>query len=324
MEPLKIFVSSVMRTAIEDLSEERSVMCEAVEAFEGVARAWAFEKEPASTKPLRNSYVDEVKACDFLLLIVGRVVTPAVREEFETALDHGKPILAFVKNVTDREPEAIEVIRLLDAKYDTFTIAADLASKVRAALSQEILRRARGNGPAPSHESGDLAESLRALSRTRKPIRVTPLIPPCEYDVFAVTDLKSGLLTLHKQSTDEDVAVPLSRVAELLPEAHDREPTLIVNGRVQWLTLPSRWRFFREVPDSTDPLRLGVGRATGRDDPFIVGLNRLLAPKGQHVTWSLPPNVPARLANKTHEVFYDDEGRYLVSSGAILMIARRA
>jgi hypothetical protein len=205
MEPLKVFVSSVMRPSLENLTEERRVAFEAVESLAPIACAWAFEREPASTKRLRDSYIDEVKTCDLLLLIVGQVVTPAVREEFDTARDHEKPILAFVKKVLQREPGAAEVLALLDAKYDTFTEAQELRDKIRSAVGKEILRRARGDGEAHGSVNGDIAATLRAFARTRRVVRVAPLVPRCEYDLFAVTGVQSGAVTLHKQSNMEDV-----------------------------------------------------------------------------------------------------------------------
>ena len=320
MEALKVFVSSVMRPSVEDLTEERRVAFEAVEALAPVARAWAFEREPASTKRLRDSYIDEVKTCDLLLLIVGRVLTPAVREEFDTARDYEKPILAFAKNVPQREPEVAEVLALLDAKYDTFAEATELRDKIRAAVGKEILRRARGDREAHDSVNSDVAAALRAFSRTRKVVHVAPLVPQPEDDLFAVTGVVSGAVTLNKQSTLQDVTVPLPRVTEILSVGHDEPPTLVVNGRLQWLTLRGRWWFFRESPDPSDLLRLGVGRETARDAPLVVGLGPLLAPKRQRVCWSDLRNVANRLANRTHKVFYDEEGRYLVSSGAILMV----
>jgi Domain of unknown function (DUF4062) len=85
VEPLKIFISSVMRRDKEDLSAEREAACTAIERLQPIASPWAFENEAASTKRLRDSYLDEVKACDLMVLIVGRSITAAVREEVQTA-----------------------------------------------------------------------------------------------------------------------------------------------------------------------------------------------------------------------------------------------
>jgi hypothetical protein len=97
MGPLKVFVSSVMRRSLEDLSAEREAARAAIERLRPIARAWAFENEPASTKRLRDSYIDEVKTCDLLVAIVGCAMTSAVRDEINIARDHNKGILAFAK-----------------------------------------------------------------------------------------------------------------------------------------------------------------------------------------------------------------------------------
>src|SRR5690348_6263489 len=108
MEPLKVFISSVMRRSLEDLSAEREAARAAIEQLDPIACAWAFENEPASTKRLRDSYLDEVKNCDLMVLIVGRYMTPPVRDEFDAARDHNKGILVFAKETSEREPEALE------------------------------------------------------------------------------------------------------------------------------------------------------------------------------------------------------------------------
>src|SRR2546422_11356796 len=69
-------------------------------------RAWAFEAEPASPKPLLNFYLDAVKPCDVFLLIVGQHVTRPVGDEVQVAVDYRKPMLVFCKEVSTRDPEA--------------------------------------------------------------------------------------------------------------------------------------------------------------------------------------------------------------------------
>jgi hypothetical protein len=76
MEALKIFISSVMRRSVEDLTEARQVAFEAIQSLAPIACAWAFEREPASTKRLRDSYIDEVKTCDLLLLHRDNMTVP--------------------------------------------------------------------------------------------------------------------------------------------------------------------------------------------------------------------------------------------------------
>ena len=319
MEPMKVFISSVMRRSLEDVAAEREAARDAVKSYGPVFTPWAFENEPASTKRLRDSYIDEVKTCDLLLLIVGRTMTPSVREEFDTARHCEKPILAFAKDVPDREKEAADVLRLLDAKYATFTHAADLGEKVKAALGQEILHRARP-GAGASHP-GDAIAELRALG-PRAIVRLSPLVPYDKGDEFVLAEVKSDGITLEKGSSDHTVTIPRSRVAELLPVGQREPPTVLLHGRLQWITLKKSWRFFPERPDPNDPLRLGLAREAGRQEPFVLSLGQQLEPKGFRVAWSCRDKLADRLAAGTHEVFYDEDGRYLVSGGAVLVVSR--
>lgn len=315
MDLLKVFISSVMRRSLEDLSAERKAARKAVESFPHVARAWDFEKEPASTKLLRDSYIDELKAGDLVLLIVGRVMTPPVREEFDIARDHGKPILAFAKEVSGRNPEAAAVLDILNAKYDRFTDAEDLGLKVKAALGQEILRRAKPVISEP-FQSGDRLGKLRAFARKRTIVRISPMIPPCQYDQFSVVHVNNEALKLNKDSNRQEIFVPTSRITEVLVAGDREPPTLKLRGRLQWLTLLERWKFCEESPDPNDPLRLGVPREVGRSqDPFVDSLAQRLESNGLRLAWSRRDKLAQRLSARTHEVFYDDEGRYLVSRG---------
>src|SRR5579862_1700633 len=120
MQPYRVFISSIMNPAIEDLAAERQVARAAVERFAPVTVAWAFEAEPASPKPLLDFYLDGVKTCDSFLLILGQHVTPPVRQELQVAQDYRKPMLVFCKQVPERAPDTQELLRTIDVKYDPF------------------------------------------------------------------------------------------------------------------------------------------------------------------------------------------------------------
>ena len=146
MVPFPVFVSSIMNPAIEDLLNEREAARRAVEQFAPIAKPWAFEAEPASTKPLLDFYLGAVRTCDLFVLIVGRCATDPFKAEYQTARDYGKPILAFRKEVSSRLPEAEELLRSLGSKWDSFTDAVELREHLRTALGMELLRQIRGDG----------------------------------------------------------------------------------------------------------------------------------------------------------------------------------
>ena len=320
MEPLKVFISSVMRRTLEDLTAEREAARDAVDSFRPISDAWAFEKEPASTKPLRDSYIEEVKNCDLLLLIVGHAMTAAVRQEFDTARDYQKPILAFAKDV-DREPKATKVLQLLDAKYDSFTDASDLREKVQAALGQEILRLTKSGSTEP-FRPGDRAAKLRAFASKRKIVRVSPLVPPSQYDRFIVCEATSEAVRLERHGIGESVSVPNSRIDGVLVTGDDEPPTVILEGRLQWITLDERWRFFPEKPITSDSYRLGLGHAIASEGPTVDPILARLRNAGREPVWKRAENID-EVVTDGGEVYYGEDGRFL-SAGDLILCVKRA
>jgi hypothetical protein len=318
-DALKVFISSVMRRNLEDLTAEREAARDVVESFAPITCAWAFEKEPASTKPLRDSYIDEVKACDLLLLIVGCRMTPPVREEFDTARDHGKPILVFVKNVPDREPGVSEVLGLLDVKYASFSDAADLRDKARAALGQEIRRKAKPE--AESLRSGDQIAQLRAFARKRAIVRVSPLVPPCQDDQFSVTEVTTDAVSLYKLSIRQYVAIPRSRIADVLVIDQHEPPKLLLEGRLQWITIPQVWQFFPEEPPSPDPYRLGFGQVSALNGPTVDALYASLRSAGWEPVWPRASRV-AEIVAEGGGVYYGEDGHFLFADDLVLCVRR--
>jgi hypothetical protein len=129
MEPYRIFISSIMNTATENLLAEREAARAAVEYFAPTTIAWAFENEPASPKPPLDFYINGVKSSDLFVLIVGQRLTKPVRDEFDTARDHGKPMLLFAKTVDARETAVNQLLHSANVKYDKFANATELREK---------------------------------------------------------------------------------------------------------------------------------------------------------------------------------------------------
>jgi hypothetical protein len=314
MEPYRVFISSVLNPLKEDLNSERDAARAAVEHFAPITRAWAFEAEPASSKPLDASFLDEVKTCDLIVLLIGRVLTQPTRAEYDTALDYGKPILVFCKEGVAREPEAAQLMGALNSKYDRFANAVEVREKLRTALGHELLRLIRGDA-SDGERPGDRIAQLRRLAKDRAVVRVSPLVPHIQYDRFRVSEIPPGTVILDKESSDERVRIPSQRVSEILSGEPHEPPILLLNGRLQWLTLAREWQFFPESLDQSDGLRLGIPKDSSQRDPHAYLLSQQLEKGGRKLSWSNLENVPARLNGKTHEVFYDIDGRYLRQRG---------
>ncbi|HPT28267.1 MAG TPA: DUF4062 domain-containing protein, partial [Bryobacteraceae bacterium] len=162
MEQYRVFISSIMNRSVEDLIAEREVARRAVENFSPITQAWAFEAEPASSKPLLDFYLDAVKTCDLLVMILGAKITKPVLAEYETAIEYQRPVLAFFKGVSERESGVEELRAKLDAKWDGFENATELYEKIRRALGSEMLRLVRGE-EIDANRPGDRLARLRAL-----------------------------------------------------------------------------------------------------------------------------------------------------------------
>jgi len=297
---------------MEDLLAEREASRNAVDHFGPITAPWAFEAEPASPKPLLDFYINGVKSCDLFVLLVGAHMTEPVKAEFETARDHGKPMLVFAKAVPSREPEADRVLHSANVKYDTFVNVTELREKVRRSLGAHLLALIRGDGEQ-SFGADDRAARLRAYSRNHTAVRVPPMVPECQYNSFRVKSVDPGVVTLEKDSNRQTLTVPVQRIEDVLAGGPSEAPTLLLNGRLQWITVPEVWRYFPEKPLTGDIAGLGFGKEGPRNDPGVP----------QHVasrcSWSLPANIAARL-REGRAVFYDEDGKYITAAGQVLLV----
>jgi hypothetical protein len=312
MEPYRVFISSIMNRATEDLFAEREAARGAVDHFGPVTTPWAFEAEPASSKPLLDFYINGVKSSDLFVLLIGARVTAPVKAEFDTARDHGRPMLLFAKDVQSRDLEAAQLIHSANVKYDTFVNSTELREKLQRSLGQHLLTLIRGDAQQ-SFGTGDRGTQLRAYARNHTAVRVLPMIPECQYNSFHLKSVDPGVVTLEKDSNRQTLTVPSQRIEDVLAGGVDEIPTVVLNGRLQWITVPEIWRFFPEKPLPNDTAGLGFGKERPRNDP---GVPPHIAP---HCGWSLPHNIAARLREGS-AVFYDEDGRYLAAAGQILLV----
>ena len=312
MEAYRVFVSSIMNRSTEDLVAEREAARAAVDQFAPITIPWAFEAEPASPKPLLDFYIDAVKSCDLFVLIVGKCLTQPVKDEYDTALDRGKPMLLFAKAGALRDPAVDQLLHSANVKYDTFVNAVELRQNVRRAIGGYILTLIRGNG----HESfrpGDRLAQLRAYARNNTAVKILPIVPACRYNSFRVKSVESGIVTFGKASNGQALTVPAQRIDDILIVGQSEPPTVLLSGRLQWITLPEVWRFFPDPPPTNDSAGLGFGKETARNNP---GVAPALAAR---CVWSSPANVADRLRDG-YEVLYDEDGKHLCAVGQILLV----
>jgi hypothetical protein len=311
MEPYRVFVSSIMNPSIEELLPEREAARAAVEHFAPLATAWAFEAEPASPKPLLDFYIDAVKSSDLFVLILGTHVTKPVQDEYRAAQDHNNPMLAFCKAVPFREPETESLLRSFHAKYEAFGSAIELREKIRRALGLHLLAIIRGDdGQTPRH--GDRIARLRTFARDRRELKVFPTVPCRHNNSFRVYSVEHAAVVFTK-SNGENITVPVERIEDVLDSGASESAIVQLNGRLQWLTLRERWRFFPEKPPSPDALCAGLGKQLTTQGVLANRIYGELRNAGYGFRWSNPENVP------NADVFFDEDGSHVTNGRQILV-----
>ena len=132
---LTIFVSSM----IGPLWDERVIVEEAIRTGIPLARTWVFERAPASSEEITESYLARVRECDIYLLILGEDISDPVKAEYRTAVECSKSRLCFVQEGVERTEALEEFLPTLqaDVKYATFAFSDETS------LRREVLRAVR-------------------------------------------------------------------------------------------------------------------------------------------------------------------------------------
>lgn len=120
--------------------------------------------------------------------------------------------------------------------------------------------------------------------------------------------LDKDVLSLLKASNEQTVEIPLRRVIDILPKTNESPAILELSGRVQFVTMANRWRFFPES-DNGDSGH-GLGKMSSPGDLQAKGIYADLDKNGIQYCWDWKSNLSDRLASGW-KVFYDNDGRYL-------------
>jgi len=302
-EQTKVFISSVLNPALEDLRSERQIAREVVESYRFM-KAWAFEKAPASFEDLDESYLRNVEECDVFLLLVGAEATNPVVAEVQRAKLKNKPILVFAKSSAGRKPTAKILLESVGTKYVSFRSSDELRDAIRDAIDQTLVLGARALSGAPRSQLGE----LRQLRDKGVQFHVSPRIPPIDpRRTFHIESVDARMVQIFQNATGESITIPTSRVAEIMPPGASQNPTLLLDGRLQWVTTIQRWRFFPEKPETGSTL--GFFKASTLNDPRAVDLCEEFRSKGFEPGWAAESELPGKLTSD-FQMVYDEDGLY--------------
>jgi hypothetical protein len=302
-EQANVFISSILNVSLEDLLQERRVIREVVESHRFL-KAWAFEKAPASFEDLDESYLRNVDECDIFVVIVGAEASNPVAAEVQRAKQKNKPILIFAKAVSNRKPMAQMLLDNAGRKYAPFKTIDELQHAVRDAIDHALVLGVRSLSATGRTPISD----LRHLEEKKTHFHIQPMVPafPAEHK-FDIKDLSQKTATVSLHSSDESIAIPVSRISEVLSYGEGQTPVLTLDGRLQWVTTIQRWRFFPEKHERLSPL--GLYKPSTTNDRRAVELCNRFRAQGFEPGWTYEAEVPSKLS-ATYQPVYDDDGLY--------------
>ncbi len=305
MEFGKVFISSILNTKTEDLRAERNRVRAVVDSYPFL-KPWAFEKAPASTENLDDSYLRHVAECDLFILILGEKITDPVTAEYLKAKDLDKPTLIFARDSQNRSVQANLLLHGAGVKYSTFQTLDDLEAQVRNAIAHALVLGLRSLRLGPGSRS--LMAKLRGFAEQKRRVRIRPIIPStAELDVFVVNEVEPDKAVLTKASSEHTVVVPTARVMDILPGDGPDLPVVVLRGRLQLVTTSRSWKFFEQEPAAD--AQLGFGKVSAPEELRAQAVIQALRSAGHETCWDWQHNVSTRLAYGWY-VVYDDDGRY--------------
>lgn len=173
-----------------------------------------------------------------------------------------------------------------------------------------------------------LLNDLRRLAAEKKVVHLHPVVPRNrEMDEFQIEAATDRTVSLRKLSSGHYIELPMQRVKEVLFTGDSTPPTLILNGRLQWIGVNASWRFFVESPSTEREKSLGFEKVSSLTDPRVRKLQQQLEPRGIRFHFSHEGAV-SELENKGWEIMFDTDGRlFRILNGnesLVLVISRAA
>lgn len=300
----KVFISSVLNPAVEDLRAEREAVRKVVDSYEFL-KAWLFEKEPASPENLDESYLRQVEECDLFMLIIGSKITDPVTAEYLRAKELEKRILIFAKAVPEQTPQARLLLEGVDVKYATFETPGDLGQRAKEAINEALVLALR----SPREKGGfrSTLSRLRKLADQKARVHIRPIIPATSaLDLFLIQEVSTENVVAQKASSGHIVYIPTSRVEDILTGAPTDPLVLVIEGRLQWLNPARSGSFSRK---SQTQGRFLASLRFQVQDPRATALIERFRAQGYTLGWNREDGISARLGDGW-EIVYDEDGRY--------------
>jgi hypothetical protein len=159
---------------------------------------------------------------------------------------------------------------------------AAVADAVVKAIANRDSVRAMPEAPALSISNTANREWLDDKRVREGLVRITPIFPMrCQQDHFRLAEITQYEVILSKQGTGHGrISIPVSRLKDPLFAGHQQPVTLVLEGRLQWLSCEFAWKFFPESPSTAQERLIGFPKLSSMNDPRIKEISDCLARHG--------------------------------------------
>ena len=140
---ITVFISSSMK----ELEYDREIIDETLQVMN--MDSVLFEIFPAFSQSAREAYLTELNDCDIFIMVLWKVLTEPVIEEYREAIKKNKPILILIKTLVDNENRDDNMKQFIDELsagpyknivYKNYRKISDLKQVVRNSVSAEIAK----------------------------------------------------------------------------------------------------------------------------------------------------------------------------------------
>jgi hypothetical protein len=159
---------------------------------------------------------------------------------------------------------------------------------------------------------GALQSRARGIGRLQAGarIQIRPAIPRrFEQEIFTVQGVEADFVDVKRTNSHHQVRIPASAIAKVHVFGDEQPSLVLLDGRLQWVTLTQRWEFLPDAPRAGPAPEYGLSKPVDFRYPRLSGITDRFA-----VRWFREDAVP-RFLGQGWNIFYDGDGRYLRSSG---------
>ena len=166
------------------------------------------------------------------------------------------------------------------------------------------------SGPVRDQKAANARDPCGIFAKLRpgSRLRIQPVIPrSAEEHEYRVQQVDAECAVIQKLSSATSLSIALSSVDQLHFSPDHNPSTVILKGRMQWITTREQRAFLPEHPPSDS--EFGFDKLANPDDPQVIHFVNQLRNRG-YSPWWVPKDSMHEFLAQGAEIIYDKDGRY--------------